>query len=87
MACSNKRTRRSPHNSLWLQLLRAVRTFANLGTIQGMIAVDQVGNISGKKVMYVSGGDRPPIDSDGGIKYASFVKLLSSTVGWLVASY
>ena len=41
---------------LCLQLLRAVCTFANLGTIRGMIAVDQVGNLSGKIVMYVKEG-------------------------------
>ena len=49
--------------------LRQDLTFMNLGTVRGMIAVDQVGNLSGKKVMYVQGGGA----TDGGAGYASFM--------------
>jgi nicastrin len=49
--------------------LRQDLTFANLGTVRGMIAVDQIGNLSGKKVMYVQGGQA----TDGGAGYASFI--------------
>ena len=51
---------------------------------------DDCGGSSGESIWQegnvCKGGDRPPIDIDGGIKCASFVKLLSSTAGWLVVS-
>lgn len=49
--------------------LRQDLTFMNLGTVRGMIAVDQVGNLSGKKALYVQGGEA----TDGGAGYASFM--------------
>ncbi|KAL7486469.1 hypothetical protein ACHAW6_012068 [Cyclotella cf. meneghiniana] len=40
-----------------LHPLRADLTFQNLGTVRGMIAVDQVGNLGGGKNFYVQGGE------------------------------
>jgi nicastrin len=52
-----------------LHPLRADLTFANLGGVRGMIAVDQVGNLGGTKDAYVQGGDA----TDGGGGYAGFL--------------
>lgn len=52
-----------------LEPLRADLTFQNLGSIRGMIAVDQVGNLGGAKDMYVQGGEA----TDGGAGFASFL--------------
>jgi nicastrin len=52
-----------------LHPLRADLTFANIGRVRGMIAVDQVGNLGGSKNTYVQGGDA----TDGGGGYANFL--------------
>ncbi|KAL7430144.1 hypothetical protein ACHAXH_003793 [Discostella pseudostelligera] len=52
-----------------LHPLRSDLTFQNLGTIHGMIAVDQVGALGGSKNMYVHGGET----TDGGAGMAAFL--------------
>ncbi|KAL7549397.1 hypothetical protein ACHAWF_012666 [Thalassiosira exigua] len=58
---------------------RADLTFRSIGTVRGMIATDQVGNLGGAKGFYVHGGD----DADGGSGFATF---LSGTLVELSAS-
>ena len=52
-----------------LHPLRSDLTFQNLGSIRGMIAVDQVGALGGTKNMYVHGGET----TDGGAGMAAFL--------------
>ena len=52
-----------------LHPLRQDLTFQNLGTVRGMIAVDQVGNLDQTKNMYVQGGEK----TDGGAGVATFL--------------